>query len=242
MNAVQRAKRDLVIANRVLVDGDVLDASGHVSIRHPDNPARFLIARSVSPGIVTLDDILSLSLEAEPEPGETRKLYVERFIHGAIYEARPDVHSVIHAHTDEVLPFSISSVPLRPVFHNSGEMGNKVPVWDIADRFGDKTRLVCTNMDHGRDLAKKLGKNTMVLMRGHGYAAASRSIILLVKMCLELPNTARVLMAARHLGTVKYMSPGEVKARQDVDPDSSSIRLGWTYYAIKAGCGGLLTD
>ena len=97
-------------------------------------------------------------------------------------------------------------------------------------------------MTHGRDLAKTLGRHNMVLMRGHGYAAASHSIVLLVKMCLELPRTARVLMAARLFGAVTYLSPGEVAARGELDPDSASIRRGWNYYAIKAGCRELLAD
>jgi HCOMODA/2-hydroxy-3-carboxy-muconic semialdehyde decarboxylase len=246
MNALERAKRDLVIANRVLVQQDVLDASGHVSIRHPDDPSRFLISRSVSPGMVKLDDILTLSLEGKPEPGETRPLYVERFIHAAIYAARPDVNAVVHAHTDDVLPFTISSVPMRPVFHGSSDMGAGAPVWEIREKFGDATRLLVANMDHGRDLAAKLGQDSVVLMRGHGFAAALQSIILIVRVCIELPKNARVLTAAMALagkaGQVTGISPAEIAIRRDFDPNSSAVRRGWEHYAIRAGCKDLLAD
>ena len=242
MRSIDRVNRDLVIANRILAHLDVLDTSGHVSHRHPADPERFLMSRSLSPALVTLDDILELSLECKPTQGDQRPLSVERFIHGAIYEARPDVQSVVHSHSDEVLPFTISTVPMRAVAHSASDMGTVAPVWEIRDKFGDETRLVVTNMTHGRDLAAKLGAGSLVLMRGHGYAAASHSIVTVVRLCVELPRNAQAQMLAMQLGAIKPLSAGEVALHQSQDPNSPAIRRGWEYYARMAGVGDLLAD
>jgi HCOMODA/2-hydroxy-3-carboxy-muconic semialdehyde decarboxylase len=138
MNEQERLINDLVIANRILANEDVVDAYGHVSIRNPKNPNTFFMARSLAPELVTADDIVELDLE-------TRHLYLERFIHGGILEARPDVMAVVHAHAEEILPFGIANgTPLRPVIHAGSFIGANVPVWDIADRFGDTNLLVAT--------------------------------------------------------------------------------------------------
>src|SRR3974390_322381 len=132
--------RDLVIANRILAKEEVVDAYGHVSIRHPDNPSHFLIARSVAPELVTADDIVELGLDGQPVRGEKRTLYLERFIHAAIFEARPDIMAVVHAHAEDTLAFGIAdATKLRPVIPSGSFIGAEVPVWDIADNFGDTT-------------------------------------------------------------------------------------------------------
>src|SRR4030095_12570651 len=200
MSNLDTVIRDLVIANRILAREEVVDAYGHVSIRHPDNPKHFFLARSVAPELVEPEDIVELGLDGQPVRNETRALYLERFIHAAIYEARPDVQSVVHAHAEDILPFGIAqATPLRPVIHSGSFIGANVPVWDIADKFGD-TDLLVRNMDHGRDLARRLEKNTVVLMRGHGFAAASRSLIDVVRLSVYMPRNARVQMAAMQMG------------------------------------------
>ena len=167
--------QDLVIANRILAKEDVVDAYGHVSVRHPDDPSHFLIARSLAPELVTAEDIVELGLDGQPVGDEKRTLYLERFIHAAIFEARPDVMAVVHAHAEDTLAFGIANATkLRPVIHSGSFIGTEVPVWDIADNFGD-TNLLVTNMEQGRDLAKCLGGNNVTLMRGHGFASAGRS-------------------------------------------------------------------
>src|SRR5262249_750840 len=164
--------RDLVIANRILATEEVVDAYGHVSIRHPDNPNHFLIARSLAPDLVTVDDIVELGLDGQPVRNEKRTLYLERFIHAAIFEARPEIIAVVPAHAEDLLPFgSAYATKLQPVIHSGSFIGSKVPVWDIADNFGD-TNLLVTNIEQARDLAKCLAGNNVALMRGHGFAAA----------------------------------------------------------------------
>jgi len=234
--------QDLVIANRILAKEEVVDAYGHVSIRNPEKPNHFFIARSLAPDLVEKGDIVELGLDGEPVRNETRALYLERFIHAAIYEARPDVHAVVHAHAEDILPFGIADgVELRPVIHSGSFIGAHVPVWDIADKFGD-TDLLVRNMDHGRDLARSLGGNNVALMRGHGFASASRSLIEVVRMSVYLPRNARALQRAVQLGgDIKYLSEGEIAARAGgYRPASPETWRAWEYWATKAGCGHMV--
>lgn len=235
--------QDLVIANRILASEEVVDAYGHVSVRHPDNPNRFLIARSVAPELVRPDDIVELDLDGQPVRDERRSLYLERFIHAAIFAARPDVAAVVHAHAEDTLPFGIApETELRPVIHSGSFIGAEVPVWDIADNFGD-TNLLVTNMAQANDLASCLGNNNVALMRGHGFAAAARSLIEVVRLSVYLPRNARALMRAKQLGgEIKYLSQGEIEARnRGYSPHSVETWRAWEYWANKAGCGHLLT-
>jgi len=235
--------RDLVIANRILAKEEVVDAYGHVSIRHPDNPNRFLIARSVAPDLVGIEDIVELGLDGQPVRDEKRTLYLERFIHAAIFAARPDIMAVVHAHAEDTLPFGIAdATKLRPVIHSGSFIGAEVPVWDIADNFGE-TNLLVTNIEQGRDLANCLGGNNVALMRGHGFAAAGRSLIEVVRMSVYLPRNARALIRAKQLGGgIKYLSQGEIDARnRGYSPYSTETWRAWEYWANKAGVGHLLT-
>lgn len=242
MNELERAARDLVIANRVLANEGVVDAFGHVSVRHPLDPGRYLLSCSRSPELVEAADVIEFTLDGRPVGDDHRPLYVERFIHGAIYESRPDIHAVVHAHAEAVLPFGITKTPLRPVLHNAGEMGTQVPVWDISDHFGDGTTLLVTNMLQGRDLAQRLGKERAVLMRGHGFTAAGRALVEVVKISIYLPRNARVLLAALQLGEVKGLSSGEIEVISAVKPDVQYNRRAWEYWATRAGCGHLLAQ
>jgi ribulose-5-phosphate 4-epimerase/fuculose-1-phosphate aldolase len=235
--------KDLVIANRILAKEDVVDAYGHVSIRNPDNPKSFFISRSLAPELIEKDDIVELGLDGEPLKNEKRSLYLERFIHAAIYEMRPDINSVVHAHAEDTLPFGIAAATkLKPVIHSGSFIGPNVPVWDIADKFG-ATNVLVTNMAQGRDLAKCLGKNSVALMRGHGFASAARSLIEVVRLSVYLPRNARALMRAKMLGgKIKYLSKGEMDARnKGYSPYSTETWRAWEYWANKAGCGHMLT-
>lgn len=243
MSDLKRILSELVIANRILANEQIVDAYGHVSMRHPDDPARYLLARSLSPELVQHADIMEFRLDGTPAGEDKRTPYLERFIHGAIYEARPDVHAVVHAHAEDVLPFSITAGPLRPVIHSGSFIGAEVPVWDIADRFGDDTNLLVTSMAQGRDLAHCLGGRNVALMRGHGFAAAARSVIEVVRMSVYLPRNARVQLKASQLGKLKPLSPGEIEARNaGYKPNSPETQRAWQYWATRAGCAELLKD
>ena len=243
MRGIDSVINDLVIANRILAAEGVVDAYGHVSLRHPENPERFFLSRSLAPELVERDDIVEFGMSAEPVREEKRPLYLERFIHAAILAARPEVTAVVHAHAEDVLPFGIArETALRPVIHSGSFIGAHVPVWDIAERFGD-TNLLVTNLDQGRDLAGCLGPNNVALMRGHGFAAAARSLIEVVRMSVYLPRNARALLRARQLGgEIRYLSEGEIAARnKGYSPYSTETWRAWEYWANKAGCSHLLS-
>jgi ribulose-5-phosphate 4-epimerase/fuculose-1-phosphate aldolase len=241
MQAVERAKRDLVIANRILAHHKVVDAYGHVSIRHPLDPTRHLLARSTGPAIVDVDDIVEFTNDGAPTSREIRPLYLERFIHGAVYAVRPDVSAVLHAHAEDVLPFTISSVPFRPVLQNVGDMGASVPVWDIAEKFGTNTDLLVRTEAQGQDLAGVLGRGRVALMRSHGFVSTGRTLNDLVRLSVYIPRNARVLMAAMRMGgDIKGLHPGEVEARLAIEPESPAMRRGWELWAREAGCAHLL--
>ena len=239
MTERDRAIREVVIANRILAHEGVVDAYGHVSVRHPQDPARYLLSRSRSPELVEPGDIVEFDLAGHAVGGDPRPPYLERFIHGAIYEARPDVQAVVHAHAEAVLPFTISTTPLRPVVHMASFIGAHLPVWDIRDSFGD-TNLLVVNMDQGRDLARGLGADRVVLMRGHGFAAAARSLQEVIRMSVYLPLNARVLLEALRLGEVTSLSRAEIEAHTAFKPDDPSMWRAWEYWAVRAGCGDLL--
>jgi ribulose-5-phosphate 4-epimerase/fuculose-1-phosphate aldolase len=240
MDDVERSIGDLVIANRILAKEDVVDAYGHVSVRHPNKPDYYLLSRSLSPELVTRDDIIEFRLDGTPV-SDSRPAYLERFIHGAIYEMRPDIKAVIHSHAEDILPFSISkTTPLCCVAHVASDMGTNVPVWDIADQFGDATNLLVTNMEQGRDMAKKLGNNSVVLMRGHGFSAAAEGLLKLVRLSVYLPRNARILMNAMRLGEFTRMSEGEINSRFGYRSESPAMQRGWEYWAKRAGCGDML--
>jgi ribulose-5-phosphate 4-epimerase/fuculose-1-phosphate aldolase len=239
MDELQQSIGDLVIANRILAKEDVVDAYGHVSIRHPSKPDHYLLSRSLSPEFVTKDDIIEFKLDGTPT-SDTRPGYLERYIHGAIYEARPEINAVIHSHAEDILPFSISKTPMCCVAHVASDMGSHVPVWDIDEKFGDATNLLVVNMEQGRDLAKRLGRNSVVLMRGHGFSAAADGLLKLVRMSVYLPRNARILLAAMRMGEFKAMSENEIKTRQSFRAGSPEMQRGWEFWARRAGCGDML--
>src|SRR5215467_10095123 len=184
---------ELVTANRILANEAIVDSFGHVSARHPDNPKHYLLSRARAPERIERSDIVEYTLDGAAIDKNAGAPYVERFIHGAIYEARPEINAVVHSHADDVLPFSITSAPMKPVIHNASGMGLHVPVWDIRDAFGDTSLLVAT-VDHGRDLAKALGAASVVLMRGHGFSAAGHTLLDVVGISVYVPKNARVLV------------------------------------------------
>ena len=189
MTKLDALLEDLVIANRILAHEGVVDGFGHVTVRHPERPDRFFMSRSRSPELVTLDDLMEFDLDCNPIDQRGRVMYGERPIHGAIFPARPDVGSVVHNHAHEVIPYSVTKKPMRQIIHTAGGMGPHVPVWDIHD-FGDTDMLV-RNMQQGKSLAKTLGDNAAVLMRGHGCTVTGKTIRDAVRVAVYLMVNAR---------------------------------------------------
>src|SRR5215208_3675475 len=242
MSLPERAIKDLVIANRILANLGIVDAFGDISVRDPANAARFLLARSRSASAVVPDDILAFAFDGAPLDGRAEALPTERFMHAAIYETRPDVKAVLHASPEDILPFGITRTPLRPVIASVGDMGLHVPVWDIADQFGNRTNLQVTTLKQGRDLARCLGSHRVVLLRGEGFVVTGRTLNDVVRISVYIPRNARTITAAAPFGPSIGLAAGEVEARRALDPESNAMRRGWEYWARQAGCGELLAD
>jgi ribulose-5-phosphate 4-epimerase/fuculose-1-phosphate aldolase len=236
MGSLERAIKDLVIANRILAYHGVFDEYGHVSMRHPGDAGRFLLARDYPAAYVEPGDIIEFTLDGAPAADDNRPLCAERFLHAAIYAARPEVNAVLCAGSEDVLPFSITPVPLRAMLGTVGDMGTYVPVWDIADKFGDATDLAVSDMDRARDLAQRLGGYRVVLMRGVGFVATGRTLNDAVKTSVYIPKNARTLAQSLEFGPVTSISQGEVNQRLAIDPESNAMRRGWEYWAREAGC------
>lgn len=235
MSDLSAALRELVIANRIVANEGVVDAFGHVSIRHPDNSKRYFMSRSRSPALVTVDDLMEFTLDGAPLDQRGRVMYSERHIHGAIYESRPDVQAVIHNHSPAVIPFGVTGVKLRPLLHVAGAMGNEIPLWDIRDRFGDATNLLVSDMEQGRDLARAHGPNAVTLMRGHGCAVSGRTLRNTVLTAIYTQVNAYLQMAALQLGSPTFLSPGEVAATTEMVHSALATDRAWDYFAARTG-------
>jgi HCOMODA/2-hydroxy-3-carboxy-muconic semialdehyde decarboxylase len=202
---------DLVVANRILADNGVLDAFGHVSVRHDRNPDRFVISRSVAPALVTSTDLIEYDLDGRGVNVKGRAEYSERFIHAEIYRARRDVNAVVHAHAPSLIPFGVSSTPLRPVYHMAGFLTEGVPVFDIRATAG-MTDMLVKDASKGRALAQALGNKPAVLMRGHGVAVVGPALPFAVGRSIYLELNARIQMQAMALGgSVTYLDPEEAR-------------------------------
>ncbi|MFL5266698.1 MAG: class II aldolase/adducin family protein [Stellaceae bacterium] len=167
---------DLVAANRILYDQSVVDGFGHVSVRHDKNPEHFLLARSMAPGLVTSADIMEFDREGEPVDPQGRTVYLERYIHSEIYKAHPEITAVVHSHSPAVIPFGVTSLPLRPIFHLSSFLGAGVPVFEIREAGGAATDMLIRTPALGAALARTLGAAVVALMRGHGDVVVGRSL------------------------------------------------------------------
>ena len=226
--------RNLVIANRILAREGVVDAFGHISVRHPDIPDRYLMSCSRAPELVTADDIMEFTLDGEPVDARDRKPYGERPIHGGIYEMRPEVNSVVHNHAHEILPFGITNTPMRPVAHVCGPIGADIPVWDIRDNFGETDHLVLT-MEQGRDLAKTLGDNKVALMRGHGGVVSGGDVRESVMTAVYLQVNAKLLLQCLQLGTPNYLTATEIEKCTARQFNELSLDRAWDYWCARAG-------
>jgi HCOMODA/2-hydroxy-3-carboxy-muconic semialdehyde decarboxylase len=225
---------DLVIANRILAHEGVVDGFGHVSLRHPERPDRFFMSRSRSPELVTRDDIMEFDLDCNPIDQRGRVMYGERAIHGGIFQARPDVGSVVHNHAHEVIPYSVTKTPMRQVIHTAGGMGAHVPVWDMREDFGDTDMLV-RNLDQGRSLARTLGSNAAVLMRGHGCSVVGKTVRDAVRIAVYLMVNAKLQTESMRLGEVTFLSEGEISATAEMSASPLASDRIWEYWTRRSG-------
>jgi ribulose-5-phosphate 4-epimerase/fuculose-1-phosphate aldolase len=225
--------RDMLVkANQILFKHNVVDGFGHVSLRCPENPETYLLSANRAPALVTKDDILSYDLSGEPIEATDRPLYLERYIHAAVYRHRADVMAVVHSHSHTIVPFGISEdAQLRPVWHMAGFLGDAVPVFDTAEKFGDGTDLLITNMEMANAMAQKMGQHDVVLMRGHGATIAGRNLQEAVYRAIYAELNARIQIQASTLGKVKHMSRAEGVAT--VERISPQIKRAWDLWCAE---------
>ena len=226
---------DLVAANRILAQLNVVDGFGHVSARDPRDPTHYLLARSMAPALVTLADIQTYDLQSRPLDPNARTSYLERFIHGAIYAARPDVLAVVHSHTESVIPFADTGVALRPMFHMASFLGAGAPIFEIRTIGGDGTDMLISSETLGDALARTLGSADVALMRGHGMVAVGASIPTAVFRAYYTGEDARLEAEALRLGTPTYLDAAE--AAHATRTNDALIGRAWALWkrALPAG-------
>jgi ribulose-5-phosphate 4-epimerase/fuculose-1-phosphate aldolase len=223
---------DLVYANRILYDQGVLDGFGHVSVREEKNPQRFLLSRSRAPGLVTTKDILEYDLDGAAINAAGRGVYLERFIHAAIYRARPDVKAVVHSHSPSLIVFSVTGTSLQPVYHLSSFLGAGVPIFDIRAAAGMTDMLIRDN-HLGDALAKVLADKPLALMRGHGAVVVGDSIPQAVYRLIYTDVNARLQMDAARLGAITFLSPEEAaKSAAGLD---AQVPRAWELWKSRIG-------
>lgn len=225
---------DLVIANRVLAhEIGVLDAYGHVSARDTRNPSRYYLSRAISAGMVTASDIIEYDLDSKPVGRERSDGYLERFIHGEIYKARPDVMAVIHAHSPELIAFGSSSVPLRNMIHTGSFINDGVPKFDVRKFGGTADDMLIRNPALGKALAQALGGKTAIILIGHGVAITGPTLPTAVSNAYFLNMNARVEEQAIRLGgTVSYLErePGAKRPENNTPAGAAANNRAWEYW------------
>ncbi len=224
---------DLVAANHILFDQGVVDAFGHVSVRHDKRPDRFLLARNMAPGNVTAADIVEFDLDGNPVNAAGRKVYLERFIHGELFRARPDVMAVVHSHSHNIVPLSVvKNAPLRAIFHMAGFIGEAAPVFEIREAGGNATDLLISDNALGRALAKTFAGTDIALMRGHGSTVVANTVQLAVYRAVYAELNARYQLQASSLGEVTFLTAEE--GRACVDRVEGQVQRPWDLWKAEA--------
>jgi HCOMODA/2-hydroxy-3-carboxy-muconic semialdehyde decarboxylase len=226
------ARDQLARANRILALEGVLDAFGHVTMRHPTNPKRYLMSRSRGSELIQPEDILEFTLDSEPIVPPTARLYGERVIHGEVFKARPDVMAVCHHHAPSILPFCVSGAELKPVYHLGATMGDVVPFWDSRDEFGN-TSLIVKEPEEGASLARALGPHWTVLMRRHGATVAGRTLEELVFRCVYTAHNAGMQIQAKMLGHVGPLTAEEAELASKYNLAPGPVGRAWEYFNVR---------
>jgi ribulose-5-phosphate 4-epimerase/fuculose-1-phosphate aldolase len=239
LNGLNALIEELAIANRILAHEGVLDAFGHVSVRHPTDPNRYLLSRSRSPLLIEPDDILEYTLDSEPVRPAKALLYAERVIHGCIYQARSDVTAVCHHHAPAVMPFCIAGKPIVPVFHLGAATGENTPFWDQHDEFGD-TNLLVVKPEEGRSLARALGQNSVVLMNRHGATVAGTNLKELVARSIFMCQNADYQLRALALGTPEPLHRSEIKLAGTLSRMPNVVSRTWEYWTMRLEASGAM--
>jgi ribulose-5-phosphate 4-epimerase/fuculose-1-phosphate aldolase len=230
---------ELALANRILAHEGVLDAFGHVSVRHPTDPNRYLLSRSRSPLLIEPDDILEYTLDSVPVKPAKAHLYAERVIHGCIFQARKDVMAVCHHHAPAVMPFCIAGKPIQPVFHLGAAMGEEAPFWDQYTEFGD-TNLLVVKQEEGHSLARALGNHNAVLMNRHGATVVGGGLKELVSRSIFMCQNAQYQLQSLALGVPDTLRRGEVKLAGALSLLPTVVTRTWEYWSMRLQAAGAM--
>jgi HCOMODA/2-hydroxy-3-carboxy-muconic semialdehyde decarboxylase len=230
--SLEQARYEVARANRTLANEGVLDGFGHVSMRHPSDPQRYLLSRSRSPELIQPDDILEFTLNSEPVKKPSVELYAERVIHGCIYQARPDVTAIVHHHSPDIMPFAIAGAEIVPVFHLGAVVGRTVPFWNQADEFGD-TNMLVVKPEEGRSLAAALGPHNMILMRNHGATVVGPDLPRLLFRAIFACMNARYQMQAAMLSRVTRLRDGEIELAGAIGNLPTAIIRASEYWSMR---------
>jgi len=223
--------QELAIAYHILFAQGVIDGWGHVSVRSAKNPKHFYIARNLAPALVTKDDIFECDENSKPIKAGV-DLVGERFIHGEIYRARPDVQAVVHSHAQSVVPFGVTGVPLRPIMHMAGFLPQVVPIFDSRTVVGNDNEILVRSIPVGAALAKMLGENTIVLMRGHGMSIAAPTLKTAVFRAIYTQVNAAIELQSLALGKQPIFL-NELEAFRVNATNESSARA-WDYWVAQS--------
>lgn len=229
---LNQARDVLARANRMIANEGVLDAFGHVTMRHPTDPGRYLMSRSRGPELVQPEDIHEFTLDSQIVKPIEARLYGERVIHGEIYKARPEVNAVCHHHAPSILPFCISGMELKPVYHLGATLGAKVPFWDSRDEFGDTT-LIVKEPEEGASLARALGPHWIVLMRRHGATVAGATLEELVFRTIYTARNAALQIQAHGLGHVSPLNAAETQLAGEYNLKPGPVARAWEYWSVR---------
>jgi HCOMODA/2-hydroxy-3-carboxy-muconic semialdehyde decarboxylase len=237
--SLTEAFRELAIANRIVANEGVLDAFGHVSMRHPDHPDRYVLSRSRSPELVEPGDLIEYNLDSQPlrDPGVTQ--YSERVIHGEIYKARPDVMAVCHHHAPAFMPLLAVGADYVPIFHLGAVGGIRPPYWDQQDEFGD-TNMLVVKPEEGASLARALGDHSMVMMRRHGVTAVGTSVKDCVFRSVFSARNADYQVRAMGIGTISALTHGEIELSGKISQSTTGLARSWEYWSVRLGRAGLM--
>jgi ribulose-5-phosphate 4-epimerase/fuculose-1-phosphate aldolase len=228
----------LIVTTRILANENVLDAFGHVSVRHPHDRNRYFIPRHRAPELAEISDLIEMDLDSVPVRPTPFRLYSERVIHGEIYKARPDVNAVVHHHAHAMLPYAISGRELVPVFHLGSVLG-KVPFWDQHDEFGD-TNLLVVKPEEGRSLARALGRHAAVLMNRHGATVVGGGLKEMVARSIFMCQNAEYQMRALALGAATPLHPGETKLAGVISAMPNVVTRTWEYWSLRLAAAGAM--
>jgi ribulose-5-phosphate 4-epimerase/fuculose-1-phosphate aldolase len=232
LNASPGLLSDLVAASRILAEHEVLDAYGHVSARSDKRPDRFVMSRAVAPALVKAADLMELDANSEALAGDKRKGFIERYIHGEIYRARPEVMAVVHSHSASVIPFGVTRTRLRPIYHMGAFLWSGTPVFDIR-KVRAENDLLIRDRPLGDALARSLGACACVLMRGHGMTVVGDGIPEAVYRAIYTEMNARLQIQAGQLeGPIEFLSDEE--GRRSTAANRGTLERPWELWKKNA--------